>query len=281
MSRVLPILFNTEMVQANLDDRKTATRRLIKPRYQGNECNFLVMTNKATGERRIDTVDADGYVCRTGIKPPYQPGDILYVRETWAFISCIECNRNYLPKGKPLNCYDTQAIEYDDGDSISDGCFFYRADYPHPERITWRPSIHMPKAAARIWLRVTDVRVEQLQEITEEQATREGITRLYDDLSDAEYIDWTKRTGIYPKAKAEWGYKNYLWHGNFGAHGAGNKLSDTWEYQYSSYDSAIGSFSSLWNLTVPLKDWNVYGWNANPWVWTIEFERCEKPENEE
>ena len=186
MSRELPILFNTEMVQANLDDRKTATRRLIKPRYQGNECNFLVVKNKATGEWRIDTVDADGYVCRTGIKPPYQPGDILYIRETWVFISCIECNRDYLPKGKPLNCYDTQAIEYDDGDRISDGCFFYRADYPHPERITWRPSIHMPKAAARIWLKVTDVQPQRLQNMTLDDFLKEGIILRPEAFNDPE-----------------------------------------------------------------------------------------------
>lgn len=138
----------------------------------------------------------------------------------------------------------------------------------------------MPKKAARIWIKVTDVRVERLQDITEAQAVKEGIIRLYDNMPDTEYLDWTRRTGIYPKAKEKWGYKNYLWHGNFGMHGTGNKMSDAWKYQYSSYDSARDSFSSLWNTTVSLKDWNVYGWDVNPWVWVIEFERCEKPESE-
>lgn len=136
----------------------------------------------------------------------------------------------------------------------------------------------MPKEAARIWLKVTDVRVERLWDITEEQAVREGTIRIYDDLSDVEYVAQTKRTGIYPKAKEEWGYKNYLWHVKFGIHGIGNKMSDSWKYQYSSYDSARDSFSSLWNTTVPLNDWDNYGWEVNPWVWVIEFERCDRPE---
>lgn len=224
MSRVLPILFNTEMVRAILDNRKTATRRLIKPRYQGNECNFQVVTNKATGERRIDTVDADGYVCRTGIKPPYQPGDILYARETWAFAKCITCNGEYRRKGSPANCYDYQAVKYDDSDSISDGCFIYRADHQHPERIIWHPSIHMPKAAARIWLKVTDVRVERLQEITIGGCEKEGC--------------WCGQNGD------------------------------------------IFAFMALWNFTIKKADIEIYGWDANPWVWVIEFERCEEPERE-
>ena len=234
MSRELPILFNTEMVQANLDDRKTATRRLIKPRYQGNECNFQVVTNKATGERRIDTVDADGYVCRTGIKPPYQPGDILYARETWAFAKCITCNGEYRRKGSPVNCYDYQAVEYDDGDSISDGCFIYRADHQHPERIIWRPSIHMPKAAARIWLKVTDVKPQRLQDMTLDDFLKEGIILLPEAFNDPE----------------------------------------------NTYMQARSEFIQLWDSTIPKRQQDIYSWDANPWVWATEFERCEEPERE-
>ena len=276
MSRILPILFNTDMVQAILDERKTVTRRAIK-NLDISENNGMITLYEKDDDDAFSVSPIEDAKKEMLLYSSYQPGDILYIRETWAFQCCIDC----MDANEDDSCMTGKiSTIHEDKDAISEGCYIFRADHPHPERIVWNPSIHMPRAAARIWLRVTDVRVEQLQEITEEQATREGITRLYGDLSDAEYIDWTKRTGIYPKAKAEWGYKNYLWHGNFGAHGAGNKLSDTWEYQYSSYDSAIGSFSSLWNLTVPLKDWNVYGWNANPWVWAIEFERCRKPESE-
>ena len=188
MSRVLPILFNTEMVQANLEDLKTATRRLIKPRYQGNDCNFQVVTNKETGERRIDTVDADGYVCRTGIKPPYQPGDILYIRECWAFFPCIECMEEESCKKTPTT--------HEDRDAATEGCYIYRADYPHPERITWRPSIHMPKAAARIWRRVTDIKIQRLQEMTLDDFLKEGIVIRPEAFNDPENAYLQARTAF-------------------------------------------------------------------------------------
>lgn len=121
-----------------------------------------------------------------------------------------------------MNCYDYQAVEYDDGDSISDGCFIYRADCQNPERIVWRPSIHMPKQAARIWLKVMDVKVEQLQEITIDGCEEEGC--------------------------------------------------------WSGHNGDIFVFMALWDSTIKKADRNRYGWNANPWVWVIEFERCEKPE---
>ena len=267
MSSVLPILFNTDMVRAIPDGHKRATRRVVK----GDVADIINSQYHKEHPKVPDKVLIEK-LCRA----PYETGDILYIRETWAFMCCLDCME--IADAPECTCMlgKTSTI-HEDKDSASEGCYIYRADHPQPERITWHPSIYMPKAAARIWLKVTDVRVERLQEITEEQAIREGIRRLYDDLPDADYIDWTKRTGIYPKAKEDWGYKNYLWHGNFGAYGTGNKLSDAWKYQYSSYESAVGSFSSLWNTTVPLKDWNIYGWNANPWVWVIEFERCNKP----
>lgn len=173
--RVLPVLFNTGMVQAVLDGRKTVTRRLVRVRYQEKECGFEIASNKATGQRWVYTTDDEGFM-RRQIIPPYQPGDILYVRETWAFIPCIGCNGDYARPGSGLACYDIQAVEYDDGDGISDGCFVYRADCNNPERITWRPSIYMPKAAARIWLKVTDVKIQRLQEMGLDDFLNEGVT---------------------------------------------------------------------------------------------------------
>lgn len=270
-----PILFNTAMVKAIQDDLKTETRRVLKPQpYE--ECI-------AEGHKHEFVKDSDlggeftGFVCRkcgcgvcaphgkypvgtSWIRPKYKIGDILYVRETW---QKIKYRRPAI--AIPDDFKEEEYVYLADGEICnSDGSNF-----------KWKPSIHMPKEAARIFLRVTDVRIEHLQDITEEQAIREGIARLFDDLPDAEYIDWTKRTGVYPKSKADWGYKNYLWHGNFGMYGTGNKLSDTWEYQGSAYDTAIDSFSSLWNTTVPLEDWNIYGWDANPWVGAFKFERLE------
>lgn len=196
MSRILPILFNTEMVKAILGGRKTVTRRIVKKR----------------GEKRTYS--------------QYNPGDILYVRETWAFIPCIDCNGDYA-KGDQ-QCYDFQAVEYDDGDNISDGCFVYRADCKNPGRITWRPSIHMPKQAARIWLKVTDVRVERLQDIDGKGCISEGVEAEALEAVGEEFIK--------------------------------------------------GMFQDIWDGTIKKSDLIHYGWDANPCVWVIEFERCEKPE---
>lgn len=231
MSRVLPILFNTEMVRAILDDRKTATRRVIKK----SQCTLL--NKKETSELEREGLHApfdgmtDAELIASTYKPPYQKGDILYVRETWAFMPCIGCDGDYARPGTGMNCYDTQAVEYDDGESISDGCFIYRSYFKKPWRINWRPSIHMPKQAARIWLRVIDVRVERLRDITEEQAVKEGL------------------------------YKG--WH---------RTKTSSWA------STAKQAFMWVWDMTIKRSKISLYGWIANPWVWVIEFERCEKPE---
>lgn len=243
-----PILFNTDMVRAILEDRKSMTRRLVK---------FLGTKNPNwTGYIKDGLWLYNGRNEPCNRPPRYKVGDYLYIRETWG-------------------CYTENW-----GDA---SYFLYRADYPdgattyqyddHTCDIPkWRPSIHMPKEAARIFLKVTDVRMERLRDISEEQAIHEGICRLYDHLSDDEYSAWASRIHINAQ-KSEWGWKNYLWHGHFGKHGTGNAITDAWEYQYSSYDDPVESFSSLWNSTLPLNQWNKYGWNANPWVFAYEFER--------
>lgn len=144
-----PILFNTEMVRAILEGRKTVTRRVIKPRYRDDEYGWTVCINSYT--HLVDDVaytDGDG-ACTRSMKPPYQVGDILYVRETWR-----EYNGKYLFKANEPKEYD---------------------DYKTSPK--WKPSIHMPKEAARIWLKVTDVRVERLQDGFKEdkELIREGM----------------------------------------------------------------------------------------------------------
>lgn len=196
-----PILFNTEMVRAILDGRKTCTRRIMKPQptaHYGTQC----------------------------AKPPYVPGDILYVRETWGTYS-----KNWLE------------ADY----------FMYRADYPNGATTytysdgivcdlpKWHPSIHMPKEAARIWLKVTDIRAERLQEITEEQACMEG-TNPWDEVC----------------------YENNGWHPTFSDPDSGGD------------PNMVDGFHKLWNSTIKKSDIDRYGWKANPWVWVIEFERCGK-----
>jgi len=193
MSRVLPILFKTEMVQAILGGRKTVTRRVVKF-TEGRNPNW-------TGYKKGGLILYNGKNEPCNKKPPYQPGDILYVRETWCKL--------------PVTM-DGRCCGYD--------VYYYKADRelrPEGWRGAWKPSIHMPKEAARIWLKVTDVRVERLQDITEEQAEREGC---YD------------------------------------------------------YTSTANGFCYIWDSTIKKSDLDRYGWDASPWVWVVEFERCKKPE---
>ncbi len=164
MSRVLPILFNTKMVRAILDGRKTVTRRVVKPRYKDDEYGFAVITDMGTGEKWIEKTDEEEMTFDSPryINPPYSPNDILYVREAF-------CPNYFL-----------ELIAGCRGDGLRGNRNAYKADYhkdvigdivPEPK---WTPSIHMPKEAARIWLKVTDVRVERLQDITDEQAKRKA-----------------------------------------------------------------------------------------------------------
>lgn len=162
-----PILFNTQMVRAILNGSKTQTRRLIKRRYDNT---VLEMKTDKYGTRLIEIQkDEEGVTfgkhedgttwrkLRAYIepKPAYKAGDILYVRETWK-----------------------QATGGTAGPGLFD-TILYKADEPQDttglmieER--WHPSIHMPKGAARIWLRVTDVRLQRLQDISSEDVDAEG-----------------------------------------------------------------------------------------------------------
>lgn len=217
MSRVLPILFNTDMVRAILDDRKTATRRVIKhPPHPDmpdnhNYCKMPLWMRIGKNEYGFRTLHYMDVIEQNPFKQtryfeslaPYEKGDILYVRETW-------CNLN----------------------TLSCPCYYYKASDNLPEWAFggWNPSIHMPKEAARIWIKVKDVRVERLHDITEEQAEAEGL-----------YKGWrlTKTSSFASTAK-----QAFMW---------------------------------VWDMTINAKQFFLYGWPANPWVWVIEFERCEKP----
>lgn len=142
---VKPILFNTEMVRAILESRKTVTRRVVKPQPAGD------------GSAPEPLKTRPGYWNSWGddnvYRQPYQPGDILWVRETWS----------------PVNVRPRRYIYKADVDrSIGEG-----VGLP----LCWHPSIHMPREAARVFLRVTGVRVERLQKITYDEAIREGSDR--------------------------------------------------------------------------------------------------------
>jgi hypothetical protein len=214
MSRELPILFNTEMVRAILDGRKTCTRRVVKPQPDEKHTYSLGFVIDSTEKKAVGCfgfgIDEYGGSIQYA-KPPYKPGDILYVRETW-------CGW-YLPLVGMHYCY--RATEPDGNKRPTSP--EYDCDV---EKISWHPSIHMPKEAARIWLKVTDVRVQRLQDMDKMDAVKEGIdTRLCINLNHA-----------------------------------------------------LAKFKKLWNSTIKKSDLDRYGWDANPWVWVIEFERCEKPQ---
>jgi len=205
---IKPILFNTDMVRAILDGRKTVTRRKIDIDIS----NRFDVEIDGTVICYIDQATGDSYkptdLCR------YQPGDILYVRETW--------NRN------PLNEYGNEPEKY-----------IYKATYDgHAGEVGWHPSIHMPNEAARIWLKVTNVRVERLHDMPHDAAGKEGIH--YCECPDG--FTWKTDTDM-----------------------------------NCCYTTPLGAFKTLWNSTINKEDFNRYGWKANPWVWVMEFERCEKP----
>ncbi len=217
--RVLPILFNGDMVRAILDGRKTCTRRVIKPQWE--ECPHCKYVHN---EYIYDKMAENVYCARCGYpleperRSPYQLEDILYVRETWGHPISLNSDKQYVFRA----------------DKIAESGF-------KNDSHIWHPSIHMPKEAARIWLQVTDVWVERLQDITPKDAENEGVGNLfYEDI----------------------GYsgKDY-----------GTEID-------SEYGIAKEQFAWLWDSTIKKADLDCYGWNANPWVWVIEFERCEKPE---
>lgn len=156
--RVLPILFNTEMVKAILEGRKTVTRRVIKDPYYIDD-EIVCRTMGFAMHKGTNVTHGMPYQSE-----PCQLGDILYVRETW---------RLFDPHGDFKYCNRKAYLQY-----FADLCGAYRMITPEMEKYLgnrWHPAIHMPKEAARIFLRVTEVRVERLQEITEEGATSEGL----------------------------------------------------------------------------------------------------------
>lgn len=172
-----PILFNTEMVRAILEGRKTVTRRPVKPQPEGKP---VPMTKSGCWP---------GYFAIQGtdkvIRLPFLPGDILWVRETWA------------------------------KDPFGDR-YIYPTEVPGAGQ-KWRPSIHMPREAARIFLRVKDVQVKRLRDFEDMPVECEGCA-------------------------------NFI------------------------------QFITLWDRTLKPADRPVYGWDANPWVWAISFERISKEE---
>jgi hypothetical protein len=195
---IKPILFNTDMVKAILEGQKTVTRRIVN-------CKVL-NSMLAMGVTDEFILNPENYMPM----PKYQIDDVIWVRETW--------KRYKKAVGSGSDWHVKEFIAYAADGNSGKPSEFYEAN--------WKPSIHMPKSAARLFLKVTGVRVERLQEITDKQAKSEGVKVVTNN----------------------------------------------------SRVMHIAKFIKLWNSTVKKQDADKYGWNANPFVWVIEFERCEKPD---
>lgn len=198
-----PILFSTPMVQAILEGRKTMTRRIVRtPKNKGEYKGIGIV--ESNGILFAIFQDPEKSWVSEGLKFPYgMIGDKLWVRETF-----FDCS-----KFKDYPLFNQQLTNY-----------IFKADNTSIGEHKWKPSLFMPKAAARIWLEITGIRVERLHEITEEDAKSEG----------AEFQLWQTLNN-----------------------------TDTTSYK--------NGFTSLW-LHINGDE----SWNANPWVWVIEFKRIEK-----
>lgn len=163
-------MFSGPMVRAILEGRKTVTRRPIKPSMRGFDVSFELHQQDDGSWRPMHTFDEscmDDQGTEHPVVCPFgKPGDRLWVRETW-YCDHFEVMRG--PYLKPADLDVTEAR--DDGTLVyaADGLTPYEADQP-----VWKPSIHMPRWASRILLEVTDVRVERLQDISDNQARAEG-----------------------------------------------------------------------------------------------------------
>lgn len=225
----IPLLFQTEMVQATIADRKTQTRRTkglslninphLKKEWKYTRCylgpdtkdNLVWMADA----RNIPTGKGYGDICPYG-----KPGDLLWVRETWAKL--IE----HYKDGSLL--YQPEGFKY-----------VFKADGVFMK--SWKPSIHMPKAACRLWLMVEEIRVERVQDISEADAVAEGIESQFIHLfQELRYRCYSS--------------KNKTPYQGFPQHWASN------------WREPISSFQSLW-ISINGKA----SWDANLWVWVVKF----------
>lgn len=223
-----PILFNTEMVKAILQGRKTSTRRIIKGNIPNDATwgyTFFTPKNHVSFRGTFG-----GQYGEKFFKPPYWIEDILYVRETWQEWTDDMCT-----------CYECHGCNHGD--------YIYKAGYGDDEGIKWRPSIHMPKKAARIFLKVTDIKAQQIQNITEDEAKEEGIK------------SYTKDEKVYKYAVNDDWWMDYC---------NKHKKVGTWWQQMPT--TAKEAFKYLWSSCG--YKWPKC-WDANPWVWVIKFEICE------
>lgn len=223
-----PILFKGEMVRAILSGQKTMTRRVVNPQPQDHHWDFfkgysfdhrILETSKGLSVRFQHCLDGVGDEPLWVTCPMGGIGDVLWVRETWQNLLHAE------------GAFCLYGADYDDWD--------YANLQP------WKPSIYMFKKDSRIKLKITNIRVERLQEITEEDAFSEGIDEEGEAFDLAQNI--LDNTGVIPGAT----------------------------HDIPALSPAKAEFKHLWNSTngKPRKNGTDVSWEANPFVWVIEFEK--------
>jgi hypothetical protein len=225
MKKEIPILFSTYMVQAILTGRKSMTRRirgLNLINENPNNVEFLGFQDYPDGSLRAIFQSHDDDEAGS-VKCPYgKPGDLLWVRESF-------------------NVEQYPVAPEGDHDEL---LYYYTATEKKYTDMKWRPSIHMPKVAARIWLEVTDIRAERLQDITVYDAGDEGV----------EY--WNVDADAFEGGELVADYKNYMWRDD----------PNYEDYHFPHYANSVDSFRSLWQKINGEKSWI-----SNPWVWVISF----------
>jgi hypothetical protein len=238
-----PIIFSSGMVRTILAGNKSMTRRVMKPQphieydisktFNGKEPAF----DWKQTEYKLSDIQK---LAAWAICPYGKIKDYLYVKETFT----DNCSLEGLPK--LVYAADMQRMCSEQGKV---GYF---------KTFKWKSPLFMPRKYSRILLEITDIQVRQVQDITEEDAKAEGVEPLFTkDIAESK-----PEFNLNPMP-----YKNYLWHGE---HIKPKKIMNSWYHQYSSYEKARDSFSSLWESINAKKG---YGWEKNPWVFVIQFKR--------
>lgn len=242
-TREKPIIFSGPMVRAILEGRKTQTRRVMKPQpvYDpelsqkvhtfGNDKGgwYWEAKNKGTW---YNWDGWPGFDCRIYLDGPYQPGDSLWVRETWAVIKSFD---NLAPSEIPKGSARWPTVWYAEPERAA--ASIKNTGAPIGKI---RPSIFMPRWASRITLEVVNVRVECLQDISEDDAKAEGIVNRVENRTEPGGVFTYSRYGL-----PEWDW---------------NQCSD-----YSFKDG----YKRLWDSINAARPG--CAWQDNPWVWVVEF----------
>ena len=195
-----PILFSAPMVQAILDGRKTQTRRAVKPQPAGEirrgepDFNHWIDTKywERQNQKENRGIGTRGFACTYG-----QPGDRLWVRETWMDL-----------QGTGIEIVTGSRERYAYGADTPRGS--YGDDQRKCYGLKWRPSIHMPRAASRITLEITSVRVERLQDISTEDCISEGLNATLREY-DAEVNLRDQFQELWESTGGDWAANPWVW----------------------------------------------------------------------